>query len=216
MKRFFPLVSRFSRFPIRTSVFTSALTLLCLASSLHGLHGAEPGAAPAQKETKQTLKETQRERPRTESGLSASDVAFFKVAAHSGLAEVRLGELAQKNAGGAEVKEFGSMMVSDHTRLNDELSALAGQKGVTLPKELSSKHQALVSKLSKLSGSDFDKAYASEMLKDHKKDIALFQATMERTNDAELKALTERSLPILRRHLQAAEQLNKAKTASLH
>src|SRR3569623_1899394 len=57
------------------------------------------------------------------SGVGVNDdVADFAVkAANGGLMEVQLGEYAAKNASDKSVKDFGSMMVKDHTKANDEL-----------------------------------------------------------------------------------------------
>src|SRR5215217_2395608 len=73
--------------------------------------------------------------------VSESDRTFARDAADAGMLEVKLGELAQKNGNSAEVKKLGSHMITDHTKANDELKALAKKKGIALPTALSDKHQ---------------------------------------------------------------------------
>jgi putative membrane protein len=65
--------------------------------------------------------------------LSRADMNFMKEAATGGMAEVELGKLAQQNAQSNEVKQFGARMVEDHGNANNELTKLAGNKGITLP-----------------------------------------------------------------------------------
>jgi putative membrane protein len=52
---------------------------------------------------------------------------------------------------------------------------LAIQSKITLPADVSKSDAETYAKLSKLSGAEFDKAYANEMVKDHEKDVAEFQ-----------------------------------------
>ena len=139
------------------------------------------------------------------SGVSSADEKFAKSAAIGGMLEVKLGEVAEKNASSKAVKDFGSTMVTDHTKLNDELKALAAKQGITLPAELDSAHQALVDKLSKLSGAAFDKAYITDMVKDHQKDLAEFKAEAAKTKDVELKALVEKGASVIAMHLEHAK-----------
>lgn len=68
----------------------------------------------------------------TASAMAADnpDAAFYKKAAEGGMAEVELGKLAQDKSPTASVKEFGAMMVKDHSAANDKLKAVAAAKGV--------------------------------------------------------------------------------------
>src|SRR5262249_4257521 len=47
-----------------------------------------------------------------------SDKAFAKEAAAGGMAEVKLGQLAQDKGSSSAVKEFGKRMVDDHSKAN--------------------------------------------------------------------------------------------------
>ena len=72
--------------------------------------------------------------------------------------EVKLGQLAEQNGSSAAVKEFGSRMVKDHTRLNAELSATAKSVDLTVPDTISSEQQAEYDKLAMVKGTKFDTA----------------------------------------------------------
>jgi predicted outer membrane protein len=59
------------------------------------------------------------------------------------------------------------------------------------PTRLDAKHQAVMTKMSALSGVAFDRAYARQMIKDHNKDVALFQREADRGTDSDLKAFAQ-------------------------
>ncbi|MGA9671652.1 MAG: DUF4142 domain-containing protein [Terracidiphilus sp.] len=105
---------------------------------------------------------------------SSDDKHFVTAALRGGMAEVDLGKLAAEKGNSEDVKQFGQKMVTDHTRLGDQMKDVAQQIGVTPPTVLSASDLALMAKLKVLSGNDFDKAYIRAMVKDHEVDLADF------------------------------------------
>jgi len=141
------------------------------------------------------------------SQLSAADQTFVKKAAQGGMAEVELGKLATQKASSEEVKKFGQRMVDDHTKANDQLKQIAGNKGVTLPTDLDSKDQALKDRLSKLDGEKFDQAYMKNMVRDHTKDVSEFRKESTSGKDSDLKSFASQTLPTLEDHLKEAKNI---------
>jgi putative membrane protein len=133
------------------------------------------------------------------------DFKFAVNAADGGMAEVKLGELAAKNASDKSVKEFGKKMVADHTKAGNELKALAQKKNITLPEKISDKYQKTYDDLAKKTGADFDKAYMDDMVSDHKTDVSDFESEANSGKDAELKSWANKTLPTLRHHLEMAK-----------
>lgn len=140
--------------------------------------------------------------------VSSADRKFAMTAAMDGMTEVELGRLAAERGSSDSVKQFGQRMVDDHSKANDELKQWAATAGVTLPTALDAKHQAMVAKMSGLSGAAFDKAYAKEMVKAHTKAVQLFQREADRGTDSGLKSFASSKLPTLQEHLQMARALN--------
>jgi putative membrane protein len=138
-----------------------------------------------------------------------ADQSFLKKAGEGGMAEVKFGELAQKDGTSAAVKHFGERMVTDHTKLNDEAKSLAGRKNISLPTSVSMKDEASYKMLQAKSGESFDKAYIQDMIKDHKADIADFQKEADSGSDPDIKAWASQALPTLREHLKLAENAAK-------
>jgi putative membrane protein len=141
------------------------------------------------------------------SQLSAADQTFVKKAAQGGMAEVELGKLATQKASSEDVKKFGQRMVDDHTKANDQLKQIAGNKGVTLPTGLDSKDQALKDRLSKLDGEKFDQAYMKNMVRDHTKDVSEFRKESTSGKDSDLKSFASQTLPTLEDHLKEAKNI---------
>lgn len=133
---------------------------------------------------------------------------FWSEAAMDGMTEVALGNLALQRAQSESVKQFAQQMVTDHTAANNELTQLATGKKVTLPTAMDAKHQAMVDKLSKLSGADFDREYMKMMVKDHEKAVKMFQDQSQKGTDADAKAFAAKTLPTLQNHLQMARTVN--------
>lgn len=69
------------------------------------------------------------------------------------------------------------------------------------------KDHAMMESMGKMSGANFDREYIKGMLKDHKKDIDLFEKQARSGRDTELKAFAEKTLPTLREHYQMARDL---------
>jgi len=141
--------------------------------------------------------------------VSTADKDFILAAAQGGMTEVKLGELAAQKGMRDDVKEFGQMMVKDHTAINDDLKALAAQKGVTLPDNLDAKHQGMVDKMAALTGSEFDDAYIAGMIKDHKMDAKEFKAESAETKDADIKSFVDKSILVVDGHLKRITAMKK-------
>jgi putative membrane protein len=130
---------------------------------------------------------------------------FWTDAAQGGMAEVELGKLALQKSQNAEVKKFAQMMVTDHTAANNELKALATKKNIVLPTDIGD-HKSTVDDLSKLSGAEFDKEYVEAMVDDHQEDVEFFEDKSD-NSDADIKAFTTKTLPTLKKHLEAIKAI---------
>ncbi|MEO6636966.1 MAG: DUF4142 domain-containing protein [Ginsengibacter sp.] len=139
------------------------------------------------------------------------DVADFAVkAANGGMMEVQLGEYASKNAMDKSVKDFGAMMAKDHAKAGDELKSIAQAKNITLPATVGQDMTDKMNDLMKKTGKDFDKAYMNSMVDDHKDDIDEFQKEADNSKDATMKNFAAKTLPTLKKHLNAAQAIVKS------
>ena len=139
--------------------------------------------------------------------LSSADRKFLEEAAEGGQMEVQLGRMAQQKASNDAVKQFGERMVTDHSKANQELAQLASGKGMELPKQPERQAQSEQDRLSKASGSTFDREYVKMMVKDHEKDVAAFKRASKDAKDPDVKAWAAKTLPTLEDHLKSIKQI---------
>ena len=137
-----------------------------------------------------------------------SDREFMTEAASGGRLEVELGNLATQRAASDAVRQFGQRMVTDHGKASMELAALATRKGIQLPQSLMATHAAVRDRLATLSGSEFDRAYMQEMVRDHNEDVAAFQREAQSGTDPDVRAWAAQTLPTLQQHLAMAQSVN--------
>jgi len=141
--------------------------------------------------------------------VGSDEQDFAKDAAAGGMMEVQLGNIAQKNSSTKAIQDFGKMMVDDHSKINDNLKDLASKKNVALPSTVTEKQQKDIDKLSKETGTEFDKDYVSMMVNDHKDDIAAFKKAGDKMKDADFKDFVIKNLPTLQKHLDAIQAIKK-------
>ncbi len=138
------------------------------------------------------------------------DEAFVRVAARGGLAETKLGKLAMDQGSNEAVKAFGTRMVAEHTKAANELKDAAKEERIALPTDLSSKDEATYDRLSKLSGADFDQAYAQDMVKDHQQDLRDFRREANHGNNDVIRGFASETVPMIQQHLDQAKETLKA------
>jgi predicted outer membrane protein len=148
--------------------------------------------------------------------LSAGDEKILKEMAMADMAEVEGGKMAQSKSQNSDVKAFAQQMIDDHTSNLNDVKALAQARGVTLPTEPDAKHKAMAAKLDKMSGDAFDKAYMKQAgVQDHKTVHAKLMAAAKKAKDADVKALVEKTEPVVAQHLKSAEQMKMAKSGTM-
>jgi putative membrane protein len=138
---------------------------------------------------------------------NAQDQIFAQLAASGGMAEVVLGRLADRKAQNRAVKEFGQLMVQDHGKANDKLTALAKSANIPLPNEPDPEHKAVQARLEGLNGASFDVAYLAAQVQDHQKTAQLLQWEINSGQDAQLQRFASEALPIVLTHLRMAQDL---------
>jgi putative membrane protein len=136
-----------------------------------------------------------------------ADREFLTEAASGGLMEVELGRIAETHATNPRVKQFGQRMTRDHSKANTELKELAARESVTLPDTMKDEHRVEVTRLSRLQGAEFDRAYMQMMVKDHEHDVEKFREQSRSAADPDVKTFATRTLPVLEAHLRMAKDI---------
>ncbi|MDG3005569.1 DUF4142 domain-containing protein [Paludisphaera mucosa] len=182
------------------------LTLTALAVALFGptSHAQSP---PREATPGRNDQDASSGTPATSNGQTSaldaavSDVLFAEAAAISGMAELTISQIGVQQARDPELKSFSQKMIDDHTKLAEELTSLAAQKGIALPRMVDPRAQFCAQSLQGTSREKFDACYAKAQLTAHMEAVAAFEAESERGLDPEMKALAAKALPILKGHL---------------
>lgn len=143
--------------------------------------------------------------------LSDAEVAHVAVTANA--IDVDLARLALDRAASDEVKAFAQTMIDDHTGVNEQAAELAERLGVTpVENDVSAQLQAgadeAKTRLSELSGEEFDQAYIAREIEYHQAVLgALDQLLIPTTEDAELADLLNTVRPAIAAHLERAQAI---------
>jgi len=147
-------------------------------------------------------------------GGSMTDQDFVNLAAQTDMTEAHLGQLAQAQGESQAVKDLGQMLATDHTADYSQLGTIAMKAGLTVPKSVDAKHVKMIAPFEKLKGKMFDRRYAQTMVKGHQEAIAAYKKEASDGQNSDIKAYAQQTLPTLEKHLKAAQDAEKAKTAS--
>jgi putative membrane protein len=143
--------------------------------------------------------------------LSDPQIATVALTAHQ--IDADRGKLAQKKTKNAQVKQFADQMVTDHTAGANEVLALAKKLGVkpeesAVTKSLKDGASETTTKLGKLKGPAFDKAYVDAEVAYHLAVIdAVNKVLLPAVKNPEVKKALEDAGPTLQGHLVHAQQL---------
>jgi putative membrane protein len=137
---------------------------------------------------------------------------FLKKAIEGNFAEVEMGKLSQQNGQSENVKKFGQTLIDDHSAANQKAMDIAKSIGVTPPEGPNPKQRADYEKMSKMSGAQFDRDFATHMVADHEKDIAEYKKEAKQADAAGEYAKGQ--IDVLQQHLQTAKSLKTSKTSS--
>ncbi|MDI1331309.1 DUF4142 domain-containing protein [Pseudomonas sp.] len=147
--------------------------------------------------------------------FAATSNDFVDNAAAGGIAEIETSRLALEKSSSADIKKFANMMITDHSKANDELAALAKKNDIEVPDETTLVKQAKEQILD-MRDESFDAAYANNQVKAHEDTIKLFEKQANTVTDdkvkgaTDLKGFAQKMLPALEKHLEMAKELQAA------
>ncbi|MBD1423182.1 DUF4142 domain-containing protein [Sphingobacterium chuzhouense] len=135
------------------------------------------------------------------------DQDFLTKAVSSNQFEIALGTQALKQTENEEIKQYGRMLINDHTKVLEELQEAAMAKKLVMPDGMEEDQASILKSLSVLSGADFDNAFKDIAIKTHENTIALFENAASNLNDQEFRSWAAEKVPSLRSHLEQAKAL---------
>jgi putative membrane protein len=142
-----------------------------------------------------------------------SDAQIAGIVVGANTVDITAGKLAEKTSSNKEVKAFAKQMVTDHTGVNKQATALVNKLKVKpedsdISKSLKDGGDKNVAKLKGLKGKDFDKAYVDNEVTYHQAVIdAVDKTLIPAAQNAELKGLLVKVRPAFVAHLEHAKQI---------
>lgn len=178
----------------RIAVIALAAGALSFATTSRALNAYPPLRTGANSDAKTSPAPANKGAAKAGSKLSSADKTFMMNAAKGGMMEVEMGKMAAQSGQSADVKKFGNRMVTDHSKANNELMALAKEEGVSLPGAKSAGKWKS------------DKDYMTDMVKNHQKDLAEFQKEAQSGTDPDVKAFAAKGARMVSTHLKLAQE----------
>jgi putative membrane protein len=150
------------------------------------------------------------------SAAPMSDQKFLETAAQTDMIEAHLGKLAQDAAASQSVKDYGQMLVTDHTNDYSQLQSLAQQTGLAVPTAIDAQHdKAMIAPMHALKGTAFDHKYIQEMVAGHTGALALYKKEAHDAQNPAIRSYAEQTIPALQKHLDDAKAIREGKTPSM-
>lgn len=172
---------------------------LMIAVSLAGVLGAAPAFAQNSSNAYQ---------------VNQQDRTYAIRAEQMNRAEIRAGQVAERNGGTVGVQEFGRWMAADHTLMSKTLSRIAQNVGIQVPNSPSQGQMQNVNELKKLNPAQFDRTYTTFQVQDHQRAIAETRNEIQSGTNPVIRGAAEEALPLLQQHLTEAQILERVSGAS--
>lgn len=142
-----------------------------------------------------------------DSAMPANAQDFASAVAASDMYEIEAGRLAEQNGQSQAVKDFGAMMVEDHTKSTADLKAAAGQvNGVTVNPQMTAEQQSNLEAL-RSAGTNFDTVYKQQQVAAHEKTLSMLRDYGQNGDAAPLKDFATKAAGIVEGHLEQARNL---------
>ena len=140
--------------------------------------------------------------------ISAKDAECVMMFGSGNAGEIRLAELALKNAQSEDVKKFAQMMITDHSKANDELSQVAKNHNIDFPPAPPAEAVEMSKTLLDLKGAEFDKKYMGEVVTGHTNDLAAYKKAKGEVKDDLLVKYVDETEPVVATHLKDAKAID--------
>jgi putative membrane protein len=142
-----------------------------------------------------------------------NDAQIAAIVVTANQVDIDAGKLAAARTKNADVKQFAQLMVTDHTGVNKQATALVTRLQVTpepndTSKSLQEGGDKNLAALTPLTGKAFDKAYVDHEVAYHQAVLdAIDKTLIPNASNAELKTLLEKVRPAIATHLEHAQHL---------
>ena len=142
-------------------------------------------------------------------GVGEETQEFFTHTLSSSMLEIQMAQLALVAAESQEIKDYAQMIASEHEQANEELRVIAEQEDFNLPATMMEDQEEKLDELQEATDEGFDRKYISSQIDMHQQSIERFERMQQNVENQELSQWIDNTLPILRQHLEQAQQIQE-------
>jgi putative membrane protein len=127
----------------------------------------------------------------------------------SDIYEVEAGKIANEKGKSEQVKQFGQQMVETHTKTTEELEGIVEPEKikVDLPTKVDDKHQGMIDALNRRRPTISTRPVLISSKAPTKRPWPCSKPTQRAGDNAAVKAIAAKTLPVIKEHLEMAKKL---------
>jgi putative membrane protein len=141
------------------------------------------------------------------SPLTSDDTQFVRAQLEGNMADIQIAQLALQRSQDQNVRNYAQKMITDHSFANATLKVIADRHDIAMPATLSPEHQAMLDRLSTLSGVAFDNAYINAMISTHDATINAFNDQLTHGESQVINVWVQNTRPVVLQHDVLAQQI---------
>ena len=137
--------------------------------------------------------------------LPRADVDFLLNANSANITQIAMGNAADGQGAKPGIHSLALKIVSSHTKADQALRILAGQKHIDLPARTDiDDHDELANLHAQKRGGDFDAQYVRNVIDDHDRMIEMYESARNGSVDPDIRQYADIMLPALRENRDQA------------
>jgi len=141
--------------------------------------------------------------------LTDAEMSVLAHVHHVDQMEIDAGKLAQKKGSTQAVKAYGKMLVTDHSKNDKDVVALAKKHGEKIPADTMKMDKDEMDALKNMKGADFDREFLRQMADGHDKELAKIDGEVDQSSNEEMIKMLKDMKPVLQKHADQARDLMK-------
>lgn len=136
---------------------------------------------------------------------------YLSIAGSSDQFEIQSGQLAQQMSQNQQIRQFGQMLVADHTASTQQLLAAAQSAGITPPPPaLRPEHAAMLQQIQSAPPGQFDMIFRDVQIQAHQQALQLHQNYANGGDTPTLRTAATNIVPVVQNHLNMLQTMQVA------
>ena len=194
------------RLMTRRSIAAAAMLALAACSK------ADKDKKPGDQQMRAAIDSAMAKPAEAPSPPALTDANIAAILDYENMADSAAGMIASTKGTNAEIKAYGKMIAGEHHALRQQGQALVAKLKVTpaLPADFAGEKfhsDAMGHFTSMAKGAEWDRMFIAHEVENHEQLKSTVQAALAAAQNAELKALIEKAMPAVQKHLDQAKAI---------